>query len=64
MRGFFYQLLRLGIVGGMAGWLLGGCAWHHQHKPKSYDRSISNEDKDPTYHEDPERADEEVRDVQ
>ena len=64
MQRFFYRLLRMGITGGAAVSLFGGCGWHHPHKPKSYDRAISNEDKDPTYHSDPERADEEVRDVQ
>jgi len=43
--------------------LLGGCGWFHSHKPKSYDRAISDEGRDPTYHEDPERADVEVRDA-
>ena len=66
LRGF-YQFLRLGIAGGLAIWLLGGCgAWHHPHKAKSYsyDRNIEDEDRDPTFKADPERADEEVRDVQ
>jgi hypothetical protein len=68
VRRAFYRFLQLGVAGGLAVWLLGGCAWfnHHPHKAKSqsYDRSISDEDRDPTYKSDPERADEEVRDVQ
>jgi len=49
----------------MAVWLLGGCFWnHHPHKIKSYDRSFTEDEQDPTYKADPERADEEVRDVQ
>jgi hypothetical protein len=63
---FFFRLFRLGRLGVAAGaalWLLGGCAWH-THKVRSYDRSISDEDHDPTYHEDVERADVEVRDSQ
>jgi hypothetical protein len=43
--------------------LLAGCA-HHTHKSKSYDKAISDEDSDPTYHEDPQRAGETVRDIQ
>ena len=60
MRRLLYRFLGLGI----AVWLLGGCFWHHPHKIRSYDRSFTNEDQDPTYHSDPERADEEVRDSQ
>jgi len=39
-----------------------GCAMFkpHPHKIRSYDQSITNEDRDPTYHDDPERADLEV----
>jgi hypothetical protein len=43
---------------------LAGCGWGHRHKPVTYDRAISNEDRDPTYHYDPERADVEVREDQ
>lgn len=52
----------LGIAGAAALWLLGGCGWNHPHKPKSYDRSVYDEDRDPTYHDDPQRADVEESD--
>ncbi len=42
--------------------MLGGCGWGHPRKPPSYDRAISDEKKDPTYHYNPERADVEYRD--
>ncbi len=65
MRRDFYRFLRLGIPVGIAFWLLAGCGiWHHTHGVKSYDKAISDDERDPTYHEDPQRADEEVRDVQ
>ena len=64
MRRLYYRLLRLGIAGGVTVWLLGACGWHHPQKPRSYDRAISDEDRDPTYHADPQRAGEEVRYVQ
>jgi hypothetical protein len=59
----FYRLLGLPLVAGAALCLLGGCGAFHSHKPKSYDRAVSDEDRDPTYHEDAERADVEVRDA-
>jgi hypothetical protein len=44
---------------------LSGCAWlHHAHKANSYDRSITDEDHDPTYQENSERADLEVHNAQ
>jgi len=58
VRRFFDRLLLLAIAGVIAASLLSGCAWH-PHKPKSFDRSISDDDRDPTYRADPERADEE-----
>ncbi len=64
VRHFFYRLLRLGVTGAIAVWFLGGCAWHHGHKVNSYDRAISDEDKDPTYHADVEHADVEEHDMQ
>jgi len=64
VRIILFNFLRLGLITGAAVWLLGGCGWHHSHKPKSYDRSISDEDKDPTYQDNPQRAGEEIRDVQ
>jgi len=41
---------------------LSGCAWpwHHHRKPTSYDRSIYDQDKDPTWQPNEQRADEEV----
>ncbi len=62
----FFRLCRAGIAAGMAVWLMGGCFGNHPHphKIKSYDRSFTNDEQDPTYHEDPERADLEVRDMQ
>jgi hypothetical protein len=51
------------MAAGATLWLLGGCGWMHPHKSRSYDRSVEDEDRDPTYHADPQRADEEVRDV-
>ena len=65
MPALFFRLCRLGIAAGLAVWLMGGCFGnHHPHKIKSYDRSITDEDQDPTYHEDPQRADVETRDSQ
>ena len=52
------------MTAGLLAWMLPGCATHHSHKSNSYDRAISEEDKDPTYKADPERADEEVREAQ
>jgi hypothetical protein len=48
---------------GLTVWLLGGCGWHKMHTAKShsYDRSIEDEDQDPTYKPDLERADVETR---
>jgi len=49
----------------LALWLLGGCAWHHHpRKSKSYDTAIPEDENDPTYKVDPERAGTEVRDMQ
>jgi hypothetical protein len=48
----------------MAMWLFGGCSLFHPHKQKSYDKAFDNEDQDPTYHSDPQRAGEEIRYVQ
>jgi len=62
VRRFFYLLLRLAMAGAAVGWL-GGCGWHREHKPQAYDRSISQEEKDPTYRPDVERADVEVREA-
>jgi len=56
--------LALGLTAGIAVWLLGGCFWNRPHKIKSYDRSFTDDDRDPTYHEDPQRADEEVHEAQ
>ena len=64
MRRSFYRLLALGLTAGIAVWLLGGCFWNRPHKIKSYDRSFTDDDRDPTYHEDPQRADEEVHEAQ
>ena len=64
MRYFFNRYLRLGITLGAALGLLGGCAWHHPRKPRSYDRNVSDDDRDPTYQSDPQRAGEEIRYVQ
>lgn len=58
-----FRFLRVAIAGCASVLLLGGCGWHHHpRKPKSYDREISDEDRDPTYRDDPQRADVEVRD--
>jgi hypothetical protein len=58
-----FRLFRLGIAGALILRLLVGCA-SHPHRAASYDRAISEDERDPTYRPDPERADEEVRDVQ
>jgi len=63
VRRFLYRCLGIVIAAGATTWALGGCGWHHSHKPHSYDRAISDEDRDPTYQPNPERADVEVRDV-
>ena len=62
MRSVFYRLLRM-VITCMAVALLGGCGWHHSRKPKSYDRAVSDDNRDPTYHADFERADVETRDA-
>jgi hypothetical protein len=53
-------LLTLGALAS-GPWLAAGCGGRHQHKPVSYDKAISDDTRDPTYHEDEERADVEVR---
>ena len=66
MTPFLYRLLRpsqIALTAGAAFCLFAGCASHQPHKSKSYDRNISEGENDPTYHEDFERADEEVRTV-
>ncbi|HEX4084013.1 MAG TPA: hypothetical protein VHY22_03810 [Chthoniobacteraceae bacterium] len=63
MRRFSIRILMLGALAAVFG-PLAGCGWGHRHKPVTYDRAISNEDRDPTYHYDPERADVEVREDQ
>lgn len=60
----FCRYLRVGLLAGLTAWMLGGCGWGHHHKSSSYDRAVSDEDHDPTYRDDPQRADEEVRDAQ
>ena len=57
----FHPVLLLALAAGAAVGLLGGCAGHPRKAP-SYDRSIDDEDHDPTYREDPQRAGEETRD--
>jgi len=64
MRRLLNRFSWLGALGAAALWLLAGCGWHHTRKPKSSDRSISEEENDPTYQPDPQRAGEEVRYVQ
>jgi hypothetical protein len=64
MRPLSSRFLKLAMSAGLLAWMLPGCATHHSHKSNSYDRAISDEDKDPTYKADPERADEEVREAQ
>jgi hypothetical protein len=61
VRRFLCREFQLAIFAGAAIGLLGGCGWHHSHKPRSYDRSVTDEEKDPTYRPDAERADVEVR---
>ena len=65
MRHLHIRISGLTLLLAVAGFcLLGGCGWgHHQRKPKSYDRSISDDSQDPTYRADPERADVEVREA-
>jgi hypothetical protein len=48
------------LAAGLTLWALTGCASNKSHKVHSYDQSM-DEDKDPTFRPDPERADEEVR---
>jgi len=48
------------MAAGLALWSLAGCASPHSHKIHSYDQAM-DEDRDPTFRPDPERADEEVR---
>ena len=60
MLRFSIRLLAVAALA-IAFWPLAGCGWGHPRKPVSYDKAISDQDKDPTYHEDPERADVEVR---
>ncbi|MGA3170634.1 MAG: hypothetical protein ABSE62_06440 [Chthoniobacteraceae bacterium] len=57
--------MRIGSMGMVALSLLGGCAWHHGKKtPPSYDKPFSDDERDPTYHPDEQRADVEVQDEQ
>jgi hypothetical protein len=49
------------MAAGIALWSLAGCASQHSHKVHAYDQAISDDDRDPTFRSDPERADEEVR---
>ena len=65
VRVLFSEIPRL-LAMALAVCLLGGCGWWHPHphKVRSYDKAISEDERDPTYQEDPERADVEVRDVQ
>jgi hypothetical protein len=55
--------VRLALAMMAMSWVLGGCA-HHAKKSKSYDKAISDDDSDPTYRDDPQRAGETIRDVQ
>lgn len=64
VRNFLHRCLRPGLMAAMAMWLFGGCSLFHPHKQKSYDKAFDNEDQDPTYHSDPQRAGEEIRYVQ
>ena len=54
------RLLFLGLAAGITLPALTGCAFHKSHKIHSYDQAM-DEDRDPTFKADPERADEEVR---
>jgi hypothetical protein len=60
----FKRPLWLALAAAGVSCLLGGCAWHHHQKSKSYDKAVSDEDTDPTYRYDPQRAGETIRDVQ
>ena len=62
VRRLFYRMMRIAAVSaGLAVLLLmAGCAWH-SHKPKSYNRMISEDEQDPTFRPDPQRAGEETR---
>jgi hypothetical protein len=51
------------LLAGLLAWVvcvLAGCG-SFSHKPKSYDRAVTDDERDPTYRENPERADVEVR---
>ena len=63
MRRNLFWLLRFWLAAGAGFCLVAGCASHQPHASRSYDRAIDDEDKDPTYRVDPERADEEVEDA-
>ncbi len=61
MQRLFLQILQVAMLGGALS--LAGCAWHHDHKPKSFDKEFTDPDKDPTFRADAQRADvEEVHD--
>jgi hypothetical protein len=60
VRRSFAFLFVAGISLGLGAVALGGCS-SHPHRQKSYDRSFTDDDRDPTYKADPERADEEVK---
>jgi hypothetical protein len=49
------------MAAGLALWSLAGCAFGHSHKVHSYDQAVSDDDRDPTFKSDEERADVEVR---
>ena len=60
MRRSFYRNLCLALAACSSLWTFTGCASHKPARVHSYDQAM-DEDKDPTYKPDPERADEEVR---
>jgi hypothetical protein len=57
--------LQLLALSGAIAWMLPGCSWFGgHHKVKSYDQAIYDEDKDPTYRDDPEKAGDETNSQQ
>jgi hypothetical protein len=61
MQCFSSERVLLPAAAACAVWMLAGCSWHHHPaRVKSYDKSIDVGDSDPTYQEDPQRADVEV----
>ena len=65
VRCLLLRFISLGVLGFTSVGMMTGCAWHgHKKKSNSYNRNVSEEENDPTYRDDPQRAGEEIKYVQ